>query len=187
MGGVATDVWGRSNIEGLYAVGEVACTGAHGANRLASNSLLESLVFSYRAVSTIGQPWPKDAPAERWRDSGPLDIVELDKRDILAKPDSGRQVVDRVELQTLMWDDVGLARTGERLAAARGRLQSWRATQKKHRFLPDWEDASLLTLAHAVTAAATARHESRGAHYRLDDPATKSEMARPIIVKRKIS
>jgi L-aspartate oxidase len=187
MGGVATDVWGRSNIEGLYAVGEVACTGAHGANRLASNSLLESLVFSYRAVSTIGQPWPKDAPAERWRDSGPLDIVELDKRDILAKPDSGRQVVDRVELQTLMWDDVGLARTGERLAATRGRLQSWRATQKKHRFFPDWEDASLLTLAHAVTAAATARHESRGAHYRLDDPATKSEMARPIIVKRKIS
>jgi L-aspartate oxidase len=187
MGGVATDVWGRSNIEGLYAVGEVACTGAHGANRLASNSLLESLVFSFRAVSTIGQPWPADAPAERWRDSGPLDVIELDKRDILAKPDSGRQVVDRVELQTLMWDDVGLARTGERLDATRARLQSWRATQKKHRFFPDWEDASLLALAHAVTAAAAARHESRGAHYRLDDPATKSEMARPIIVKRRIS
>ena len=187
MGGVATDVWGRSNIEGLYAVGEVACTGAHGANRLASNSLLESLVFSFRAVSTIGQPWPVDAPAERWRDSGPLDVIELDKRDILAKPDSGRQVVDRVELQTLMWDDVGLARTGERLEATRARLQSWRATQKKHRFFPDWEDASLLALAHAVTAAAAARHESRGAHYRLDDPATKSEMARPIIVKRKPS
>jgi L-aspartate oxidase len=187
MGGVATDVWGRSNIEGLYAVGEVACTGAHGANRLASNSLLESLVFSFRAVSTIGQPWPVDAPAERWRDSGPLDVIELDKRDILAKPDSGRQVVDRVELQTLMWDDVGLARTGERLEATRARLALWRATQKKHRFFPDWEDASLLTLAHAVTAAAAARHESRGAHYRLDNPATKSEMARPLIVKRKIS
>jgi ABC-2 type transport system ATP-binding protein len=106
---------------------------------------------------------------------------------LLAKPDSGRQVVDRVELQTLMWDDVGLARTGERLETTLARLQSWRPTQKKHRFFPDWEDASLLALAHAVTAAATARHESRGAHYRLDDPAPKSEMARPIIVKRKIS
>jgi len=113
-------------------------------------------------------------------------VIELDKADVLAKPDSGRQVVDRVELQTLMWDDVGLARTGDRLASTRTRLQSWRATQKKHRFFPDWEDASLLTLAHAVTAAAEARHESRGAHYRLDDPATRPEMARPIIVKRRM-
>ena len=187
MGGVATDVWGRTNVEGLFAVGEVACTGAHGANRLASNSLLESLVFSFRAIAAIGEPWPVDAPAQRWRDTGPLDVIELDKKDVLAKADSGRQVVDRVELQTLMWDDVGLARTGERLETTRSRLQSWRPTQKKHRFFPDWEDASLLTLAHAVTAAAEARHESRGAHYRLDYPNTAADMARPVIVKRKLS
>jgi len=185
MGGVATDVWGRTNIEGLYAVGEVACTGAHGANRLASNSLLESLVFSYRAVSTIGQAWPVDAPAARWKARGPLDVIELDKKEVLAKADSRRQVVDRVELQTLMWDDVGLARTGERLEKTQSRLSSWRATQKKHRLFPDWEDASLLTLAHAVTAAAAYRHESRGAHYRLDHPRTMADMARPVIVQRR--
>ena len=187
MGGVATDIWGRTNIEGLFAVGEVACTGAHGANRLASNSLLESLVFSFRAIAAIGQPWPVDAPAQRWRDAGPLETIELDKKDVLAKADSGRQVVDRVELQTLMWDDVGLARTGEQLESTRDRLRSWRPTQKKHRFFPDWEDASLLTLAHAVTAAAAARHESRGAHYRLDYPNTVADMARPVIVKRRKS
>ena len=187
MGGVDTDVWCRTKVEGLFAVGEVACTGAHGANRLASNSLLESLVFSFRAIAAIGEPWPVDAPAQRWRDTGPLDVIELDKKDVLAKADSGRQVVDRVELQTLMWDDVGLARTGERLETTRSRLQSWRPTQKKHRFFPDWEDASLLTLAHAVTAAAEARHESRGAHYRLDYPNTAADMARPVIVKRRLT
>jgi L-aspartate oxidase len=184
-GGVVTDLNGKTNLKGLFASGEVSCTGVHGANRLASNSLLESLVFSYRAVSTIGQAWPVDAPAARWKARGPLDVIELDKKEVLAKADSRRQVVDRVELQTLMWDDVGLARTGERLEKTQSRLSSWRATQKKHRLFPDWEDASLLTLAHAVTAAAAYRHESRGAHYRLDHPRTMADMARPVIVQRR--
>lgn len=184
MGGIATDTWGRSSVPGLFAVGEVACTGAHGANRLASNSLLESLVFSYRAIEVIDADWPADAPVARWSERGPLATIELDINDVVASPDSHRQVVDRVELQTLMWDDVGLARNAEGLARAAAQLESWRPASRAHRAFPDWEDASLLALGRAVTEAATTRHESRGAHYRTDFPDTVSGMASPIVVKR---
>jgi len=182
MGGVATDVNGRTNIPGLYAVGEVGCTGAHGANRLASNSLLESVVTSRRAVRTIDDAWPENAPANRWPD-GPVTEIDLSVDDIYARGRESRAVVDRVELQTLMWDNVGLARDEVGLTEARTALSQWRPATREHRVFPDWEDANLLLLAHAVTAAAQARLESRGAHYRLDYPQTEPALARPILVK----
>ena len=182
MGGIATDINGRTSIPGLFAVGEVGCTGAHGANRLASNSLLESIVTSRRAVRVIGEEWPDDAPAGRWP-QGPVTEISLSVDDIYARDGQARPIVDRVELQTLMWDNVGLARETEGLAQARTQLDSWRPAPREHRVFPDWEDANLLLLAHAVTAAAEARHESRGAHYRLDYPNTEPSMARPILVK----
>ena len=184
MGGVATDTWGRSSVPGLLAVGEVACTGAHGANRLASNSLLESVVFSHRAVAVIDDPWPADPPAARWAEAGPLDTIDLDLSDVLAPPASGRQVVDRVELQTMMWDDVGLVRSSQGLTAARDQFARWRPASRSHRLYPDWEDASLLALGRAVTEAALIRHESRGAHYRSDFVDTVASMARPVLVRR---
>jgi L-aspartate oxidase len=182
MGGVATDDWGRSSIPGLYAVGEVACTGAHGANRLASNSLLESIVFAHRAVSNLGAEWPDDAPAARWGSGGPLQRLELTESS--AAP-SLTQVVDRVELQTLMWDNVGLARTKRDLEATLDQIHRWRPADPAHRLFPDWEDANLLLLAEALTQSALARQESRGGHYRLDFPETNPLLARPLTLARK--
>lgn len=181
MGGVATDTWGRTSVQGLFAVGEVACTGAHGANRLASNSLLESIVFSHRAVQALGEPWPDDSPSVRWETEPPVAQIDLDI-DYIAP---GSTVVDRIELQTLMWDNVGLARTAGELRSALATLNAWHPADKAHRLFPDWEDANLLLLAKAVTAAALARLESRGGHYRLDYPATDPQLARPITVARK--
>ncbi|WP_281640282.1 L-aspartate oxidase [Aurantimicrobium minutum] len=181
MGGIATDTYGRTSIPGLFAVGEVACTGAHGANRLASNSLLESIVFAHRAVFALGEAWPTDAPSVRWASTEPLAELEL------LEPDhtSTAQVVDRVELQTLMWDSVGLARTGTDLTRALEQLHSWRPADPAHRLFPDWEDANLLLLARTVTEAALSREESRGGHYRLDFPDTNPAQARPITLVRK--
>jgi L-aspartate oxidase len=197
MGGVATDEWGRTSIPGLYAVGEVASTGAHGANRLASNSLLESIVFAHRAVSNLGTPWPDDAPAARWGQQGPLLSLELSEPTSAPIPTptgarsdtgSGRpspQVVDRVELQTMMWDNVGLARTRSALEATLNQLHAWRPADPAHRLFPDGEDANLLLLAQALTESALARLESRGGHYRLDYPQTSPSLARPITIARK--
>ncbi len=180
MGGVATDTFGRSSVEGLFAVGEVACTGTHGANRLASNSLLESVVFSHRAVAALDEPWPTDPPSVRWVDQPPLANLVVNE-----PSKQGAEVVDRIELQTMMWDNVGLARDAAGLEAARARIAGWRAAPVNRRLFPDWEDANLLLLASAVTEAALAREESRGAHYRLDFPETVPGDARPIVLIQK--
>ena len=184
MGGVATDTWGRTSIRGLFAVGEVACTGAHGANRLASNSLLESIVFSRRAVEVLDQPWPKAAASTRWKDGGLLAEIELEAEADRTAPSNSLNVVDRVELQTLMWDNVGLARTESELLATRGELAKWRSADESNRLFTDWEDANLL-LARAVTESALARQESRGGHYRLDYAQTNPALAKPITIVRK--
>ena len=94
-------------------------------------------------------------------------------------------MVDRVELQTLMWDNVGLARTADLLNATKHELARWRPAAEENRLFTDWEDANLLVLATAVTEAAITRTESRGGHYRLDYPATNPNMAKPITIVRK--
>ncbi len=185
MGGVATDIWGRTSISGLFAVGEVACTGAHGANRLASNSLLESIVFSRRAVQVLDKEWPAHAASVRWKEQGLLAEIELEAEADRIAPASALNVVDRVELQTLMWDNVGLARTQNELLQTRVELAKWRSADEANRLFTDWEDANLLLLSRAVTEAALAREESRGGHYRLDFPLTNQSMARPITIVRK--
>jgi len=185
MGGVATDTWGRTSVPGLYAVGEVACSGAHGANRLASNSLLESLVFSKRAVTVLHEPWPDNPIGDRLKDQPALSRIPV-QLDNSPNVKSATQVVDRVELQTLMWDEVGLARDVEGLERARTRLSAWRPSAQENRLFTDWEDANLLLLAHAVTESALARHESRGSHYRLDYPQINPEFARPILIAREV-
>ena len=186
MGGVATDVWGRTSIPGLFAVGEVACTGAHGANRLASNSLLESVVFSHRAVSVLGETWPTETSSVRFAEQGILAEIEIgDPSARTVTQAAGSKVVDRVELQTLMWDNVGLARTEAQLLETREVLGNWRPAAEENRLFTDWEDANLLVLATAVTEAALARTESRGGHYRLDYPQANPAMAHPITIVRK--
>ena len=185
MGGVATDIWGRTSVPGLYAVGEVACTGAHGANRLASNSLLESIVFSHRAVSVLDEPWPAETSRVRFAEQGILAEIEIEDPSARTSAHGATAVVDRVELQTLMWDNVGLARTSDLLEATRRELSRWRPAAEENRLFTDWEDANLLVLATAVTEAAIARTESRGGHYRLDYPTTNPTMTKPITIVRK--
>lgn len=175
MGGVATDTYGRSSLPNLFAVGEVACSGVHGANRLASNSLLETVVFAERAVQVLDEHWPQNPPAARWQEEGAF--YEL----VRAEP-VGIEVVDRIELQTLMWDAVGLARTEESMRAALHHFEWWRPADLEHRVFNDWEDANLLTLARVISAAALERDESRGAHFRIDFQRRASNGGRPITV-----
>ena len=184
MGGVATDTWGRTSVRGLFAVGEAGCNGAHGANRLASNSLLESIVFSRRAVQVLEEAWPTSAASVRWKDTGILCEIELlDESDSIV-PKSQRNVVDRVELQTLMWDKVGLARTASELTSTKAELAKWRSANIGNRLFTDWEDANLLLLSRAVIEAALAREESRGGHFRLDFPDTNPLMSKPVTIVR---
>jgi L-aspartate oxidase len=163
MGGVVVDTESRTTLPHLYAVGEVACTGVHGANRLASNSLLEGLVFGRRAARQIAlespEPWPT-APALRGDEIAMNGIVtpRVDRAGPIA-------VETRQLLQRVMWERVSLRRDAKGLASAQEivpGLGSGAAT--------DPETANLLLVAQLVVRAALARTESRGGHYRLDHP-----------------
>jgi len=166
MGGIRTDEWGRTSLPGLYAVGETACNGLHGANRLASNSLLEGAVYGARVIEGITSPRPVIEFDEQWL--APLDL------DLADDPDA--HDVSRADLQQLMWDAAGLARNGTDLAQAAAELKRWKSpavTDAKAA-----EDANLLVVARAVVASALAREESRGGHYRTDFPQTEPSQAR---------
>ncbi|MBC9226718.1 L-aspartate oxidase [Aeromicrobium sp. 636] len=157
MGGVRTDRWGRTSVPGLFAVGEVACTGLHGANRLASNSLLEGAVFGERVADAVLEPSAAE-PFDRARWAPPL---ELDV-------DGGDDTFGRTDLQHLMWSAAGLSRDADGLQEAADVLARWAppaTTDAKAA-----EDANLWLVARAVVAAALARTESRGAHFRRDFP-----------------
>jgi L-aspartate oxidase len=172
MGGIRTDEFGRTSLPGLFAVGETACTGVHGANRLASNSLLESLVFAWRAadvLSTAGFDTPPSAATQ------PAGIAPEPRW--LSSPRSGRvetTVPERVELQNLMWQLVGLERDAEGLREALATFDGWTVVGDT---VADLEDRNLLELARLVATAALAREESRGAHARTDFPETRPEWA----------
>ena len=157
-GGVATDLHGRSTVAGLYATGEVACSGVHGANRLASNSLLEGLVFSRR----ISEVLPGELRA--WQDP----VVD-DKR----VPGLVKAKVMR-KIQKVMTARVGVLRSADGLAAAAVRLRelSGRVAGEKAtgRGTEAWETSNLLLVSSALTAAAALREETRGSHWREDFP-----------------
>jgi L-aspartate oxidase len=171
MGGIRTDDDGRTTLPGLLAVGEVSCTGVHGANRLASNSLLESLVFAWRAAAAIDAPWVD------------LDVEYL--TDPACEPVEGEQtVVDRAALQRLLWDAAGLYRTEVDLRAAAETLAGWTSAGDT---VEAREDGNLLDLARLVVHAALARQESRGAHYRVDYPETSVAFEKHLSWVRKVA
>lgn len=163
MGGVVVDTEARTTLSQLYAVGEAACTGVHGANRLASNSLLEGLVFGRRAARQIALESPKSWPT---RPALPGDKTAVDGivplRVDLAAPAS---VETRKQLQRVMWEQVSLRREAEGLTSAREELRALAEGT-----VVDPETANLLLVAQLVVLSALARTESRGAHYRLDYP-----------------
>jgi L-aspartate oxidase len=163
MGGVRTDLWGRTSIPGLFAVGEVACTRVHGANRLASNSLLESLVFAWRCADLFLQERSSTSRDENW----PALPAAQNVLDFGAVDDNSLALFDRKQLQTLMWNGVGIERHGNDLKAAVDQLNKWRVDGTDVQSL---ETSNLLLLARVLAAAALARRESRGAHFRGDYP-----------------
>lgn len=155
MGGIATDLDGRTSLDGLFAVGEVACTGVHGANRLASNSLLEGVVFARRVAEALDAAPPATDPAPAAVRIRPL-------------------ALDRGALQQLMWSAAGLARDGATMADASAALDGWAHAPATAATRSSVEDANLLAVARAILAAAAAREESRGAHFRTDHPYTEA-------------
>lgn len=169
-GGVIVDVASRTDIPGLYAVGETAYTGLHGANRLASNSLLECLVFARSAADDIGEQLQLRRPA-RARLSPP----DWDESRVA---DSDEQVVlnhNWTELRRFMWDYVGIVRTNKRLERAQHRIDLLRQEihdyYARHRVTPDLiELRNLVNVAELIVRSAKMRRESRGLHYTLDYP-----------------
>jgi L-aspartate oxidase len=162
MGGVRTDRWGRTSIPGLFAAGEVACTGVHGANRLASNSLLEGLVFGGRcgeAMVEEAAPTPQKTPFPP-------------KLSALPGGEGGGQVERlRSEMRETMWRRVGIERCGSTLEEGRERLQALR--KKVDLLVPErgWLELRNMSMVGEIIASfAIERRESRGAHFRTDYP-----------------
>ncbi|WP_104163281.1 L-aspartate oxidase [Cryobacterium sp. N22] len=184
MGGVATDGWGRTSLSGLYAVGEVARTGAHGANRLASNSLLEAAVFADRAVRALdaeeqGPPFFDDLDVIAELDGAVLDSADPDSAE-----HADGTLVDRGTLQELLWEAAGVHRSGSGLTRAAVTLAGWRAVDRAGAGVAELETGNLLDLGRLIVAAALAREESRGAHHRADFPDSRPELARPHFSRR---
>ncbi|WP_227498575.1 L-aspartate oxidase [Synechococcus sp. PCC 7336] len=177
MGGVETDLWGRTTIDRLYAVGEVASTGVHGANRLASNSLLECLVFAHRLAAAIV------AADCRAANLAPLPLPNMPLIPLdLADPDGRTR-----SLATLMWDAAGICRHAKCLQSALAELQQWSSQTASSlllsadtvlqplaniRLYRSLELRNLMAIARLVLASAAFRRESRGGHYRDDFPRT---------------
>ena len=152
-GGVATDLWGRSSVPGLYATGEAACSGVHGANRLASNSLLEGLVFSSRIAAVLPtemRPWAEPMPDQRLPGLVPGDI--------------------RRELQEAMTSRVGVLRSADGMGEAMAALARLAERACASPDTASWETTNLVAISAALTAAATLREETRGSHWREDFP-----------------
>jgi L-aspartate oxidase len=168
MGGIATDTEGRTSLPGLLAVGEAACTGVHGANRLASNSLLEGLVFAVRAADALGAPRPGRLRLRGDATLVPTVVPAVHRTGGAAH--AGPDAPVRQALQTVMTDHVGLLRDAAGLAGARAALSGLSAPGPVT--VRDAEDRALLDLARLTALAAEARTESRGAHARTDHPDT---------------
>ncbi|GAB3436242.1 L-aspartate oxidase [Massilia solisilvae] len=166
-GGVVTDLAGRTDIPGLYAVGETACTGLHGANRLASNSLLECLVVGRACAQQIAAMPSREAPAlPAWDESR---VTNADEEVVIAH--------NWDELRRFMWNYVGIVRTTKRLERAQHRISLLRGEideyYRNFRITPDLlELRNLVAVAELIVNSALSRKESRGLHYSRDYPDT---------------
>jgi len=166
MGGVKIDTDGRTNIPGLYAAGEVSSAGIHGANRLASNSLLDGLVFGYRAAVN----------AESYNRSQETDKTIESFRPELKEPIPPKLKSDEIkklkqEIKTLMWEKVGIVRSEKDLRSA---IVELKKIDRKINYVPDDKDElelkNMATTSILIAQAAINRKESRGAHFRSDHP-----------------
>jgi len=166
-GGIVTDLTGRTDLEGLYAVGEAACTGLHGANRLASNSLLECLVVGRAAAAAIQQEGHAEACSAALPDWDESRVSDPDEEVVVAH--------NWDELRRLMWNYVGIVRTDKRLARAKHRIAMLR--DEIHEYYANFkvnrdllELRNLVDVASLIVDSARARRESRGLHFSRDWP-----------------
>jgi L-aspartate oxidase len=163
IGGVKTNSWGETNIKGLFATGEVACTGVHGANRLASNSLLEAIVFSKRIIertkTKVKEKAAKNVPVKDM-------YVSLGERPI----PKVLPALNLTQLQQLHWNKAGIVRDKDGLNQAAGILAGWHQSLPKPTDQSSHELRNLVLTGRLLTEAAYIREESRGAHFRSDFP-----------------
>jgi L-aspartate oxidase len=175
MGGVKVNIWGETNIPGLFAAGETACTGVHGANRLASNSLLEVVVFSKRII-------------ERTKESSGTVTTSVSRQTNCHHLQPHKKLrtapkVNLTNLQSLMWDKVGIVRSGEGLAKAADILSTWQSLLPQPTDRPSYELSNMVSNARLMSEAALLREESRGAHFRTDFPNSSSDCQKHITFK----
>lgn len=179
MGGIKTNVWGETELEGLFAAGECACVSVHGANRLGGNSLLETIVFGRRAGQRASEKARKGHKPELRASAIESDRDRVER--LLKKTDGERLGVIREDLGVAMGELVGIFRTQDRIAKAKEKIKEFKKRYEGV-FLQDTgrifntelimalELQSLLDVAETIVEGAFAREESRGAHYRLDFP-----------------
>jgi L-aspartate oxidase len=167
-GGLRTDRYGRTSVAGLYACGETACTGVHGANRLASNSLLEGLVFAERIAADLARGLPPS--------------VQPDWSAIAERPAWLIRPSAREAIQALMTERAGVLRSGPGLQAAADDLRKIGEAASDQPGVPAWEATNLHLVASALVAAAAARTETRGSHWREDYPETSDDWLGHLIV-----
>jgi L-aspartate oxidase len=168
-GGVATDQWGKTNIEGLFAFGEAACTGLHGGNRLASNSLLEAVVFAHQAFLECERQWP------RLRKTALPEVAEWSAGQAQRIEENVLVSHNWDQIRRLMWNYVGIVRTQKRLALVQERLRdiASEVNQHYHDYIltPDLiELRNIAQVAELIVRCACIRKESRGLHYLADFP-----------------
>ena len=187
MGGVRTNTWGETTLPGLYAVGEVTCTGVHGANRLASNSLLESVVFAHRLSARLFNGADGAAGADGTDGAGPAEAMTLtpDAQSLLPAPpaETPSEPPTREAVQTLMWEQVGIERDAMGLADAAACLASFEAALPSASTREAHELRSIVTCGRLAASAALLREESRGAHYRSDFPEPRERWQRHLVFR----
>jgi len=177
IGGVKVDTRGKTNLKNLYACGETACSGLHGANRLASNSLLEGLVFGYRVGEEVGESYrgrrrtPRSIPYAGVYPKG--SPIRLDLEDV------------KMSLKSLMSWNVGIRRSEDKMVEAKERIDFWSGYIKNREFYDTqgWELQNMLEVATLMIKGAMERKESRGVHYRIDYPKEKKSWEKHIIIQ----
>ena len=190
MGGVATNAWGETNIRSLYACGEAACTGVHGANRLASNSLLETVVFAKRIVERTLDAGRGPRPAQPGvlsLGTGGAEALSAGAHRVASTSRGAASFAESplslANLQALMWEKVGIVRDGAGLAEAALTLALWQRTAPLSKDRPTQELVNLLLVGRIAAEAALVRQESRGAHYRTDFPQASDAWRRHIVFR----
>lgn len=175
MGGVKVNVHGETSIDGLFAAGETACTGVHGANRLASNSLLEVVVFGKRIVERTIQATKSSSIPNLTK----VEYHSLDNRRTLKNIPQ----FSLSNLQSLMWDTVGIIRNGKNLTKACSILYNWQRSLCQPTDRTSYELTNMILNARLITEAALIREESRGAHFRTDFPKLSPDWQKHIVFK----